>query len=189
MPPCTSGVSASCSEVIRSAPRSSTSHAQPLEKWSTASCCSFWSIASGAAERVVDQMRELAGRLLPFGRRQALPEEAVVPQLGAVVEQLAIAGSLRRLDDLDQRGAAQRPFLLQHRVGLGDIGLVVLAVVEFERFRRHVRGERVLGIGQFGQLEGHRLLISGLGMPLERAGRASAPRPAAPCLRFGRVQP
>jgi hypothetical protein len=40
-------------------------------------------------------------------------------------------------------------------VGLVDIGLVMLAVVEFERLRRHVRGERTLVIGQRGKFESH----------------------------------
>src|SRR5690348_9392366 len=46
MPSWTIGVSASWSEVIRSAPRSSTSHAQPLAKWLTASSLSLASMVS-----------------------------------------------------------------------------------------------------------------------------------------------
>ena len=45
MPSWTAGVSASCSDVTRRLPRSSTSHAQPLAKWFTASSCSFSSSA------------------------------------------------------------------------------------------------------------------------------------------------
>src|SRR5437763_14350755 len=47
MPSCTIGVSASCSDVTRKDPRSSTSHAQPLEKWLTASSCSLSRNACG----------------------------------------------------------------------------------------------------------------------------------------------
>ena len=36
----------------------------------------------GRAEALLDQRGELAGRPLPLGRREALPEEAVVPELG-----------------------------------------------------------------------------------------------------------
>jgi hypothetical protein len=53
------------------------------------------------AEALVDHLLELAARLLPVGRRQALPEETVVPQLGAIVEQLGITALLGRPDDLD----------------------------------------------------------------------------------------
>ena len=49
----------------------------------------------GIAEPVLDQLGELAGRLLALRRREALPEEAVVPQLAGIVEQLAVAGALR----------------------------------------------------------------------------------------------
>ena len=48
----------------------------------------------GIAEAVLDQLGELAARLLALGRREALPEEAVVPQLRAVVEQLGVAGAI-----------------------------------------------------------------------------------------------
>ena len=40
-------------------------------------------------------------------------------------------------------------------VGGGHIGLVVLVVMEFERFARHVRGKRVVWIGKVGQGECH----------------------------------
>ncbi len=106
-------------------------------------------------EPVLDQLGELSVGLLALGRGEALPEEAVVPQLRAVVEQLRVAGTPRLADDLGERGSAQALVAADQLVGLGDIGLVVLAVMELERFGRHVRRERVLGKEKIGQLEGH----------------------------------
>ncbi len=60
----------------------------------------------GIAEPILDQLGELAIRLLTFGGRQALPEEAVVPQLRTVVEELIVAGYPGLPDQLDQRRAA-----------------------------------------------------------------------------------
>ena len=45
----------------------------------------------GAAEALVDQPGELALRPLALGRRKALPEEAVIPVLGGVVEDGLVA--------------------------------------------------------------------------------------------------
>ena len=38
---------------------------------------------------------------------------------------------------------------------VSDVGLMMLVVVELERLGRHVRGERVISVGEFGELEGH----------------------------------
>jgi hypothetical protein len=107
------------------------------------------------AEPVLDQLGELPVGLLATGRRQALPEEAVVPQLRAVVEQLVDAGLPGSSDDLDQRCSAEALITFDQLVGLVDIGLVVLAPVIVERLGRHDRRERVLGVGQIWKLEGH----------------------------------
>ena len=55
---------------------------------------------------------------------------------------------------LDQRRALEVG-IAQQRVDLVDIGLVMLAMVKIERFRGHVRGERILGERQVGKGEGH----------------------------------
>ena len=89
--------------------------------------------------------RSLPVGLLPVGRREALPEEAVVPELGAVVEQLACRPSALAARMTSTSEAPSRPVVAEQLVGLVDIGAVMLAVVEFERFGRHVRRERVLG--------------------------------------------
>ena len=76
----------------------------------------------GIAEPVLDKLGELAVGLLPLVGGEALPEEAVVPQLRAVVEQLVVPGSLGVLDDLQQRGPGKIAFALQQLVGLVHIG-------------------------------------------------------------------
>ena len=106
------------------------------------------------AEPVLDHRRELARRLLALGRRQALPEEIVVPELGGIVEQALGALLLRGADHLAER-AALEPDLLGQRVGLVDIGLVVLAMMKVERLGRHEAAERVLGERKVGKGERH----------------------------------
>ena len=104
----------------------------------------------GIAERVVDEVRELASRALTLRWSEALPEEAVVPQLRAVVEQLAVSGPVRLADHLREGCAAQRLILLEQFVRFVDVGLVVLAVVKLESLGRHVRRECILIVGQIG---------------------------------------
>ena len=40
-------------------------------------------------------------------------------------------------------------------VAVVDIGQVMLVVVKLQRLSRHVRRQRVVGIGQIGKFEGH----------------------------------
>ena len=77
--------------------------------------------------------------------RQAVPVERVVPDLSGVVEYAAA----RFLHDILER---QR---FEFRAGdqvveVRHIGLVMLAVVEIDGFRRDVRLQRVLRVRQFG---------------------------------------
>src|SRR4029078_5347623 len=88
----------------------------------------------GISERIVDEGRELARRLLVLSGRKALPEEAVVPQLRTVVKQLLVLGAMRLAHHLEQRSGAERRVVGDQFVGFGDIGLVMLAVVVLERF-------------------------------------------------------
>ena len=77
--------------------------------------------------------------------------------LAGIVEEAGILAE-RALDDLLERLAFQ-PAAFEQLVAVVDIGLVVLVVVIFERFARHVGRERVMGIGQVGQLERHQILL------------------------------
>jgi hypothetical protein len=78
----------------------------------------------------------------------------VVPDLARIVEQALVAVGLGLLDDLDEAEAGEALLLLP-AIDLVDIGLVVLAVVEFERLGRHVRRERALVERQWGKFESH----------------------------------
>src|SRR5690606_30520222 len=59
-----------------------------------------------------------------------------------------------------------------------DIGVVVLVVMELERFGRHVGLQRIVGVGKVRQLESHRsLLLSGWGKaPPARGGAGLSER-------------
>ncbi|MNY52685.1 hypothetical protein D3C86_1883760 [compost metagenome] len=59
-------------------------------------------------------------------------------------------------DDLFQRLAGQVPILLHEAVERGHIGLVVLVVMQLQRFLAHAAfGEGSVGIGQGGKFKGH----------------------------------
>jgi hypothetical protein len=44
---------------------------------------------------------------------------------------------------------------LDRVISVGDVGLMMLVVVEFQRFLRHMGGKGVIGVRQIGQREGH----------------------------------
>jgi hypothetical protein len=108
----------------------------------------------GRSEGVVDHLGQLARRPLPVGRRQALPEEAVVPGLGGVVEQLLLAALAGGPDQPGQRQAFHASRVGQ-LVGLVDIGAVMLAVMEIERLGGHVPAQRLPIERQVGKRERH----------------------------------
>src|SRR6185437_9951456 len=113
------------------------------------------------AEALLDRLLHLARRLPAAARPHAVPEEGVVPHLRRVVEDpglgVVLGGSA---DDLFQRLTGERGVLHQLVQGR-DIGRVVLAMVELERARRHMRLEAVLRIGQRRKFEGHFLPHAG----------------------------
>jgi len=121
---------------MASLPRSRTSQAQPLPKW-PGLLLELREQSLGAAEGLVDQLGEPPHRPLAGGRRETLPEEAVVPVLGGAVEQRLVALFFRGADQVDER-SARRGALPDQRVDLVDIGAMVLAVVKIERLGRHV---------------------------------------------------
>jgi hypothetical protein len=57
--------------------------------------------------------------------------------------------------------------LLQSGVEVGDVGAVVLLVVEAHRLPVHVRLQSVVGVGQFRQLVGHRVSSFLVGSPYD----------------------
>jgi hypothetical protein len=91
-----------------------------------------------------------AGAPPPFGC-QAIPEEAVVPHLRRVV--VDAAGRCLADDRFEVERFVFGP--LDQVVEVGDVGLMVLAVMVFEGFLRHVRRQGVDGKGQLRQLMFH----------------------------------
>ena len=107
-----------------------------------------------AAEILVDRGLQLAGNLVAAAARlHPFPEMHVVVVLAGIVEQAGILAE-GALDDLLERFALEAG-AFQQLVAVVDIGLVVLVVVIFQRLPRHVGRQRVVGIGQVGQLERH----------------------------------
>jgi len=82
-----------------------------------------------------------------------LPEMAVVIMLGGIIEEVLVLTEFALRNLLDRLVFPLRAF--GEVVAVGHISGVVLVVMEFERLFRHVRGERVVGIGQFGQGKCH----------------------------------
>ena len=95
----------------------------------------------------LDGLAQRASRFAATLRRQAVPEEGVIPDLGGVV--VDAAGWC--LDDDVFEGQIFVLGALDQVIQVGDIGLMMLAVVKVERFRRNVRSQCVLLIGQGGQ--------------------------------------
>src|SRR6476659_1955243 len=112
-------------------------------------------------EVAVDHLLQAARRRRRSLWRQALPEEAMIPNLRAVVEQAFVATLLGCVDHFDQRRTL-KTLLAKHAVGLVDIRLVMLSPVIIEGFSRHVRLKRVLRVGKVGKRESHRVAPTGL---------------------------
>src|SRR5688572_3100530 len=127
-----------------------------------------------AAEAVVDQPGEPALRLLSLGRRQALPEEAVIPVLRAIVEDGLVARGFRPADNVAQR--AFEPLVGDEAVELVDIGPVMLAVMINEGLGGHERAQRIPGEGQIGKSETHRKTISCAGRGTRAGSTVKGPR-------------
>ena len=102
------------------------------------------------AERGIDGFGQFTGRSAAAVGLQAVPVEGVVPDLGGVVEQAA----LRFAHDGFQIGGFE--FGAGNQVvQIGDVGLVVLGIMEIDGFRRDVRFQCGAVVGQGGQFNGH----------------------------------
>src|SRR5712675_857156 len=89
-------------------------------------------------------------------RLHPVPEMQMVVMLAGIVEHGRIL-SERTLDDLLEGFALE--FGALHRViAVGDVGLVMLVVVKFQRLLGHMRRKGVMGIGKIGKREGHGLM-------------------------------
>src|SRR5215469_8135811 len=109
-------------------------------------------VAAGFFDRVSHPSARLTASLRP----QAIPIEAMVEMLGSIIKDRALACFLD--DFLETHRLEFAAF--DHIVEIGDIGCVMLAMMELKSFFRNVRRERVEGIRQIRQFKGHRGLPS-----------------------------
>ncbi len=104
-----------------------------------------------AAERLVDRVRNLAGWLAAFARRHDLPKHRVIHVAAAVVahDGADVLGHGAQVfhELLGAFALELGPF--DGVVQLGDVGRVVLVVMDLHRFRVDVRLERVIGIWEW----------------------------------------
>jgi hypothetical protein len=77
----------------------------------------------------------------------------VVVMLAGIVEDGGILAELTLHDLL--KGFALEFGPLDRVVSVGDIGLMMLVVVKFQRFLGHMGRKGVMGVRQIGQCEGH----------------------------------
>ena len=140
-----------------------------------------------SAELSVDRGGEGTGRGVLIVRGQNGPEERVVGVAAGVVADAAADGVGDFAEVGDQGVNVQRGeggVVLEQVVGVGDVGLVMLAVVDFHRLRVDVRSEGVEGVRQGREGEGHGCdLFFGLNgnagcerKPMHRPGGASTLR-------------
>jgi hypothetical protein len=115
-----------------------------------------------AFERIVDPLREIAGRRAAAVRAHDLPEEAVVRVAARVVadRRLLVLGHDFdvREDSLD--GAVSPLGSGQCGVRVVDVGLVVQVMVDPHRLRVDVWLERVICIRKIREFEWHAVLLS-----------------------------
>src|SRR6185312_5148744 len=96
----------------------------------------FVDAAEVGGQPLLEVPRDTAAR-----RRQAIPEEAVVPMLARVVEDGSqLLAAVSELDHFLERLALERIVFVHEAVECGDIRLMVLAMVEFERLLAHAAG-------------------------------------------------
>ena len=121
MPSWTSGVSASCSDVIFSWSRSRTSQAQPLEKWFTASSPSFCSIGSMPPNPSSISCASLPLGCCFSGLRHC--QKKLWFHSWALLLNSFFSPLLARLaDKLDQRSAGEIRLALDQLIGFLDVG-------------------------------------------------------------------
>ena len=89
-----------------------------------------------------------------------VPEVGVIVVLAHLIDDRLVLLRKGFLADLVERHRGVGRVLDEVVAGV-DVGEVVLVVVELERLLRHVRGERVVGVGQIGEGEGHGSSLSG----------------------------
>jgi hypothetical protein len=111
-----------------------------------------------AAELRVDRGGELALGGAALARAMTVQKNAWLAVAAGVVADAAADGLGHLAEIGDERvhiERRERRVVLEEIVGVGDVGLVVLAVVDLHRLRVDVRSEGIESVGQFRKFEGH----------------------------------
>ena len=128
------GVSALGVLVILSSPLSTTSQAQPLPNWVMPAVWNSFLKLSRLPKVVVDFIGQCAGWGAATVLLHGVPIEGVVPDLCGIVENACFGRiTCGFLDDVFERGVRQVA-VCDELVELADVGVVVFAVVEIQRF-------------------------------------------------------
>ena len=142
---------------------SQTSQAQPLPKRVTPALRELLLERVEAAEGRVDR----AASEPPWARRRRSGAMIVQksewlawpPPLLRTAVRIASGTIVEVGEDRLDRGVRPRPVPVERLVGVVDVGLVVLVVVDLHRARVDVRLERVEVVRKFGKREGHARLL------------------------------
>src|ERR1700742_2219963 len=106
------------------------------------------------AEILGDLLFQLARQLVAAAiGLHPVPEMQMVVVLAGIVEDRGVLAE-RALHNLLQ-GLSFEFGPLDRIVAVGHVGLMMLVVVELQRFLRHMGGEGVMGVWQIGEREGH----------------------------------
>ena len=108
-----------------------------------------------AAEVSVDLVEQSAAGGAATVGLDALPVEAVVPDLGSVVEHAGLAGVTGHGDDGVFQALAFQIGASHQVVEVGHVSVVVLAVVELKGLAGDMRLEGIEAVGQRGQRMSH----------------------------------
>src|SRR5260221_8598343 len=132
--------------------------------------------AGVATEVTVDPFGDLANRHAAAGRLQRAPVEGVVPGLGRIVEQGAMAVLPGGLPQYVLEWPVGQTYLLCQRPDVLHVDPMVLAMMDLQRGSRDVRLQRVVRIRKFRQGDLHC-------RPRLREGSGNGPKALPSCQR------
>ena len=111
----------------------------------TASSCSFSSSASASPKPSSISLASLPSGCWPWAGARHCQKKLWFHSCALLLNSLRCRPPWLRVDHLDQRGAVEVAVFGRSARWSCDIGLVMLAVMIFERLGRHVRRQRILG--------------------------------------------
>src|SRR5208337_5171233 len=146
LPPWTSGFSPFGVLVASTLPPFRVSQHQPEPNWVTPAL-------STEPNESLSALSTSPGILPPPLGLHPAPKVNMVEVLAGVIEYGRVLAE-RAFDDLLE-GLALPFSALERGVAVVDVSQMVLVVMVFQRFTRHIGAQRVIGVGQIGQRETH----------------------------------